>query len=623
MKTDIRERLTEGVLLADGAIGTLLVSRGAPTEGPRSPVCVSAPDLVKEVHEDYVAAGAQILTTNTWDANRVKLTKFDWADSLEKINREGVRLARAAAEGEYVLVSGEIGPLGQLVKPYGPLTKALVREIFTEQARILLEAGVDLISLETFSSELEIVEAIRAVRALAPGVPVLASLTFLADGKTSFGDDAVHALAAAAAAGADIVGLNCTIGPQEMLDVFLRVAGALSVPVSVLPNAGYPWTVSGRTVYPATPDYFREVARDFLRTGAAILGGCCGTGPEHIAAMAREVVGKKRHVAATPRTVVEVERPARPAEPAIETSALKRKLADRSAFVVTAEVEPPKGTDASSAVEGARTLKALGVDGVNVTDNPMARLRMSSIAVAHLVRTETGAEPIFHVSPRDRNVLGIQSDLLGAAGLGIKALLVVGGDPLKIGDYPQAKPVGEVDTIGLLQIVRGLNAGVDLAGGAIGTSTSFAIACAASPAAPNLDAEIARLAAKTEAGATFAQTQPVYDLAALDRFFSREEARALPVLIGLIPLRSLKQALYFANEVPGMVVPPEILDRMRKAAEKGSAFEAEEGLAIAVELARAIRERARGVHIMPMARYEAVARILEALGLPDRKAERA
>lgn len=621
MRTDIRERLTEGVLLADGAIGTLLVSRGAPTEGPRSPVCVSAPDLVKEVHEDYVGAGAQILTTNTWDANRVKLTKYDWADSLEKINREGVRLARAAAEGEYVLVSGEIGPLGQLVKPYGPLTKALVREIFTEQARILLEEGVDLISLETFSSELEIVEAIRAVRALSPGVPVLASLTFLADGKTSFGDDAVHALHAAAGAGADIVGLNCTIGPQEMLDVFLRVAGTLPVPVSVLPNAGYPWTVSGRTVYPATPDYFREVARDFVRTGAAILGGCCGTGPEHIAAMAREVVGKKRHVAATPRAMVEVERPARPAEPAIETSALKRKLADSAAFVVTAEVEPPKGTDASSAVDGARKLKALGVDGVNVTDNPMARLRMSSIAVAHLVRTETGAETIFHVSPRDRNVLGIQSDLLGAAGLGIKALLVVGGDPLKIGDYPQAKPVGEVDTIGLLQIVKGLNEGVDLAGGAIGTSTSFAIACAASPAAPNLDAEIAKLAAKIEAGATFAQTQPVYDVEALDRFFRREESRAIPILIGLIPPKSLKQALYFANEVPGMVVPTAILDRMRKAAEKGPDFEAEEGLAIAVELARAIRKRARGLHIMPMARYDSIGRILEALGLPDRKAE--
>jgi homocysteine S-methyltransferase len=614
MTKGIRDRLKDGVLLADGAIGTLLVSRGAPTEGPRSPLCVSAPVLVREIHDDYVAAGAQILTTNTWDANRAKLTKYDWADSLEKINREGVRLARAAAEGEYVFVSGEIGPLGQLVKPYGPLTKAQIREIFTEQARILLEESVDLISLETFSSELEILEAIRAVRALSPDVPILASLTFLADGKTSFGDEAAHALLAAAGAGADIVGLNCTIGPQEALDVFLRVVGTLPVPVSVLPNAGYPWTVSGRTVYPATPAYFREVARDFVKSGAAILGGCCGTGPEHIAAMAREVVGKKRFVAAPPRAVVEVERPARPSEPAIETSALKRKLADRTAFVVTAEVETPKGTDVSSAVDGARRLKALGVDGVNVTDNPMARLRMSSIAVAHLVKTETGAETIFHVSPRDRNVLGIQSDLLGAAGLGIKALLVVGGDPLKIGDYPQAKPVGEVDTIGLLQIVKGLNEGVDLAGGAIGTSTSFAIACAASPAAPNLDAEIGRLAAKIEAGASFAQTQPVYDLAALDRFFAREEAHAIPILIGLIPPRSFKQALYFANEVPGMVVPEEILDRMRTAAGKGPEFEAEEGLAIAIDLARGIRERARGVHIMPMARYEAVARILDALG---------
>jgi len=620
MKIDIRERLKTGVLLADGAVGTLLVSRGAPTEGPRSPLCVSAPDLVKEIHDDYVEAGAQILTTNTWDANRAKLTKFDWADSLGKINREGVRLARAAAEGEYVLVSGEMGPLGQLVKPYGPLTKLQVREIFTEQARILLEEGVDLIGLETFSSEMEILEAIRAVRSLSAGVPILASLTFLADGKTSFGDEAVHALHALADAGADIVGLNCTIGPQETFDIFVRAAGTLPVPVSVMPNAGYPWTVSGRTVYPATPDYFREVARDFVKTGAAILGGCCGTGPEHIAAMAREVVGKRRFLAMPPRAVVEVERPARPAEAPIETSALKRKLADPDAFVVTVEVEPPKGTDASSAVEGARKLKGLGVDGVNVTDNPMARLRMSSIAVAHLVKTETGAETIFHVSPRDRNVLGIQSDLLGAAGLGIKALLVVGGDPLKIGDYPQAKPVGEVDTLGLLRIVKGLNAGLDLAGGPIGTSTSFAIACAANPAAPNLDAEIGKLAAKIDAGATFAQTQPVYDVAALDRFFSRAESRAIPVLIGLIPPKSLRQALYFANEVPGLVVPPEILDRMRRAAEKGPEFEAEEGMVIAAELCRAVRERARGVHIMPMAKYESVARLLGVLGSDTRRA---
>jgi homocysteine S-methyltransferase len=612
---DIRERLRESVLLADGAVGTLLVSRGAPPDGPRSPLCVSAPDLVKEAHEDYVSAGAQILTTNTWDANRAKLARFDWADSLEKINREGVRLARAAAEGEYVLVSGEMGPLGQLVKPYGPLTKAQVREIFTEQARILLEEGVDLIGLETFSSVLEILEAVRAVRSLSDGIPILASLTFLADGKTAFGDEAAHALHAVAEAGADVVGMNCTIGPQESLDVFVRVAGTLPVPVSVMPNAGYPWTVSGRTVYPATPDYFREVARDFVKTGVAILGGCCGTGPEHIAAMAREVVGKRRFVAVPSRAAIEVEPPARPVEAPLETSALKRKLADPAAFVVTAEVEPPKGTDASSAVDGARRLKALGVDGVNVTDNPMARLRMSSIAVAHLVKAETGAETIFHVSPRDRNVLGIQSDLLGAAGLGIKALLVVGGDPLKIGDYPQAKPVGEVDTFGLLRIVKGLNAGVDLAGGAIGTSTSFAIACAANPAAPNLDAEIAKLAAKIEAGATFAQTQPVYDVEALERFFAREESRAIPILIGLIPPKSFKQALYFANEVPGMVVPAAILDRMRRAAEKGPEFEAEEGLAIAVDLARAIRAQARGVHVMPMARYESVARILEALGL--------
>jgi homocysteine S-methyltransferase len=375
--------------------------------------------------------------------------------------------------------------------------------------------------------------------------------------------------------------------------------------------------VNGRAVYPATPDYFRDVAKEFAKGGAAIVGGCCGTGPEHVAAIAKAVAGVSRaKVASAAPRVTAGDGVARPRGTELETSPLKRKLTDERAFVVTAEVEPPRGTDASSAVEGARVLKAAGVDAVNITDNPMARLRMSSIAVAHLVKKETGVEPVFHVSPRDRNVLGIQSDLLGASGLGIKAVLAVGGDPLKIGDYPQGKPVGEVDTLGLLRIVRSLNSGRDLAGGPIGSSTAFAIGCTANPAARDVDAELSRLAAKIEAGATFAQTQPVYDVAALDRFFARAEARRIPILIGVIPPKSLKQALYFANEVPGMVVPEEVLVRMRRAAEKGAEFEAEEGLAIAIELARAIAERARGLHVMPMGRYELVKRIAEALPEP-------
>jgi homocysteine S-methyltransferase len=613
MKKDIRERLKTEVLLGDGAMGTLLVSRGAAADGPRSPISLSTPDLVREVHDDYVSAGAQIVSTNTWDANRSKLTKFDWADSLEKINRAAVRLAHAAAEGEYVYVAGVVGPLGQLVKPYGPLTRPHVREIFTEQIRILLEEKVDLLLFETFSSSLEILEAVRAARALSTEIPVVASMTFLADGKTSFGDEAAESLRALVEAGADVAGLNCAIGPQESLDVLTRAAASVSAPLSLMPNAGYPWVVGGRTVYPATPDYFRETAKEAVQAGAALLGGCCGTGPEHVAAMAKETVGKARRAAQHEPRVYVSAGPARPEAAPLETSAFKRKLGDPTARVVTVEVEPPKGFDASAALDGARALKTAGIDAVNVTDNPMARLRMSSIAVAHLIRHETGAETIFHFSPRDRNVLGIQSDLLGAAGLGIKALLVVGGDPLKIGDYPQAKPVGEVDTLGLLRIVKGLNAGVDLAGGAIGASTSFAIGCAANPAAKDLDVEISKLNAKIEAGATFAQTQPVWDLAALDRFCARPESRAIPVLVGLIPPKSLKQALYFANEVPGMVVPDSLIERMRKAAEKGPEFEEEEGLALSLVLAKEMAARVRGLHVMPMGRYGVVKRILEAL----------
>lgn len=613
MKKDFRKAIEEEILLADGAIGTLLVSRGASPEQAKSPLNVSDPEAVREVHEDYCDSGARIITTNTWDANRVKLTAHEWGDSLEKINREGVRLAREAAVGEMVFVAGSIGPLGALVKPYGTLTMGQVREIFQEQVRVLLEADVDLVMLETFGSLLEAAEAVRAIRDLSADVPIVAGMTFLADGRTAFGEAAVPALTTLARAGADVVGMNCTLGPQESHDVFSRLPASISVPLSVMPNAGYPTTVHGRNVYLSSPDYLREYAEAFVQSGAAIIGGCCGTTPEHIRAMAKAVSGRKR-TATTARAAVVIESPApRTGEPAIETSRFKRRLADASTFVVTAEIEPPRGVDLSAAIEGARLLKSRGVDAANVTDNPMARLRMSSIAVAALIQREVGLDAVVQITTRDRNVLGLQSDLLGAAGLGLKALLCLGGDPLKIGDYPQGKQVSEVDVLGLLRMARGLNAGADLAGNAIGSSTQFAVGCAANPAAPDLDVELSKMRAKIDAGASFAQTQPVYDVGALERFLACDEARAIPVLIGLIPLRSLKQTMFFANEVPGIVVPEAIQDRMRRAAEKGADHEKAEGLAIARELAVAIREVARGLHIMPMTKYALVAQILESL----------
>ena len=441
MKKDFRKAIAEEVLLADGAIGTLLTSRGALPGQARSPLNLSDPASVREVHDDYLDAGARILTTNTWDANRVKLTAHEWADSLERINREGVRLAREASAGELVFVAGSMGPLGALVKPYGALQLSQVREIFEEQARLLLESGVDLILLETFGSLLEAAEAVRAVRGLSPEIPIVAQMTFLADGRTAFGEDAPHALATLVRAGADAVGMNCTLGPQETHDVFTKLPESLHVPLSVMPNAGYPSVVHGRNVYLSSPDYLREYAAAFVEAGAAIVGGCCGTTPEHIRAMARAVAGKKRARGSRPVSIaVEAVRDVEHlSEAPIETSRLKRKLAAADDFVITAEVEPPRGADCSSAVEGARLLKASGVDAVNVTDNPMARLRMSSIAVAALIQREVGLDAVVQITTRDRNVLGLQSDLLGAAGLGVKAILCLGGDPLKIGDYPQAQ----------------------------------------------------------------------------------------------------------------------------------------------------------------------------------------
>ncbi|MDQ5857961.1 MAG: bifunctional homocysteine S-methyltransferase/methylenetetrahydrofolate reductase [Acidobacteriota bacterium] len=613
MKKDFRSAVAEEVLLADGAIGTLLVSRGASPDQAKSPLNVSDPEAVREVHEDYVDAGARIITTNTWDANRVKLTTHEWADSLEKINREGVRLAREAAAGDRVFVAGSIGPLGALVKPYGTLTMTQVREIFQEQARVLLEAEADLILLETFGSLLEAAEAVRSVRDLSADVPIVAQMTFLADGRTAFGESAVHALTTLARAGADAVGMNCTLGPQESHDVFTRLPASITAPLSVMPNAGYPTVVHGRNVYLSSPDYLREYADAFVEAGAAIVGGCCGTTPEHVRAMAKAVSGRKR-AAPVGRASVVVESPApKPDEPVLETSRFKRRLAERAGFVATAEIEPPRGVDLSAAIEGARLLKAHGIDAANVTDNPMARLRMSSIAVAALIQRETGLDAVVQITTRDRNVLGLQSDLLGAAGLGLKAILCLGGDPLKIGDYPQGKQVSEVDVLGLLRMAKGLNGGADLAGNSIGSMTRFAIGCAANPAASDLEVERSKIRAKVEAGASFAQTQPVYDVGALERFLECEESRVIPVLIGLIPLRSLKQTMFFANEVPGIVVPEAIQERMRRAAEKGADHEKAEGLAIARELALAIREVARGIHVMPMGKYRLAAEVMDAI----------
>jgi methionine synthase I (cobalamin-dependent)/5,10-methylenetetrahydrofolate reductase len=613
MLKDFRKALAEEILLADGAMGTLLVSRGASPDQAKSPLNLTDPESVREVHDDYGDAGARILTTNTWDANRVKLTAHEWSDSLEKINREGVRIARESASGDLAFIAGSVGPLGALVKPYGSLTLVQVREIFEEQMRALLEAGVDLLLLETFGSLLEAAEAVRAARGLSAEIPIVAEMTFLTDGRTAFGESAPHALSTLALAGADAVGMNCTLGPQETHDVFLRLPSSIPVPLSVMPNAGYPTLIHGRNVYLSSPDYLRDYALAYAEAGAAIIGGCCGTTPEHIRAMAKAITGRKRadagaRIVGLPESLHE-----RVAETAIETSRFKRRLADPGEFVVTIEIEPPKGVDASAAMEGARAARACRVDAVNVTDNPMARLRMSSIAVAALVQRETGQEAVVQITTRDRNVLGLQSDLLGAAGLGLKAILCLGGDPLKIGDYPQAKQVSEVDVLGLLRIAKGLNSGADLAGNSIGAATAFAIGCAANPAATDMEVELSKIRAKIEAGASFAQTQPVYDVRALEAFFAREEARSIPMLIGLIPLRSLKQTLFFANEVPGIVVPEEILDRMRRSNGSGPDHEKAEGLAIARELAVAIAGIARGIHIMPMGKYGLVAEILEAV----------
>jgi homocysteine S-methyltransferase len=587
------DALESRVLVCDGAMGTMLYARGIFLNRSFDELNLTQPDLVAEVHQAYVRAGADVIETNTFGANRVKLGAFGLADRVHAINVQGARIARHAARDQ-AYVAGAIGPLGIRLEPWGKTGVDEAEGYFREQAAALAEGGVDLFVLETFGDLNEIRAAIRAVRSVSDR-PIVAQMTTEEDGNSLTGVPPETFVPALEAAGADVVGLNCSVGPAAMLETLERMAHVTHARLSAQPNAGKPREVEGRNLYLCSPDYMASYARRFITAGVRLVGGCCGTTPEHIRAIKAAVQslapGTAGKVAKAPAPAAALPSPPVPRE---QKSRMANALA-RGGFVVSVELVPPRGFQADGLVEQARRLKIHGVDLVNIPDNPHASARMSALAAALLVQQQAGVETILHYASRARTLLAMQSDLLGAHSMGVRNVLLVTGDPPKVGAYPDATVVAEVDSIGLANAVARLNTGLDLGGQAIGSATAFHVGVAVNPGALNLDDELRRFAYKVEAGAEFAVTQPVFDAVEFRGFMTRVSGFGIPIVAGLMPLASLRHTEFMANEVPGVRVPDAVVARMRRADAEGRA--ADEGLAIAREVAAEIRPLVRGVQI--------------------------
>jgi homocysteine S-methyltransferase len=605
------EQLASRVLVGDGAMGTMLYARGIFVNRSFEALNLTQPDLVSGIHQEYVRAGADVIETNTFGANRMKLGVFGLAAQVHDVNLRGARLARHAAR-EQAFVAGSIGPLGVRVEPWGRTGIDEAEAIFAEQARALLEGGVDLFVLETFRDVNEMSAAIRGVRSVC-ALPIVAQMTTEEDGNTADGVAPETFVPELERHGADVVGLNCSVGPAPMLDTIERMAAVASVRLSAQPNAGKPREIEGRNIYLCSPEYMASYARRFIDAGVRLVGGCCGTTPEHIRQIKQAVraLSLKRVGPGAGRGADAPAAAAAPA-PAIVPRAAKSRMGnalERGTFVVSVELVPPRGYRTDTLVEQARQLRILGVNLVNIPDGPRATGRMSALAAAVMVEQQ-GIETILHYACRDRNMIGMQSDLLGAHAMGLRNVLLVTGDPPRVGDYPDATAVYEVDSIGLTNLVAKLNRGQDIGGQPIGQPTAFHIGVAANPGAFDVEQEIRRFAYKIDAGAEFAITQPVFDVAALRAFLERVGAKRIPVLAAVTPLESFRHAEFMANEVPGVMVPAEILERMRLADEAGRARE--EGLAIASDLVGELAGSVQGLQLsVPAGSFDTAVQLLE------------
>src|SRR5436305_7249008 len=539
-------RLKKSPVLCDGAMGTLLYAKGIFINRCYDELNVSQPDLIRGLHHEYLQAGAEIIETNTFGGNSFRLARHSMENRVREINLAGVRLAKEAAKSFDVWVAGSVGPLGVRIEPLGKTSFDEARAAFREQIEALVEGGVDLLMLETFGYVEELHQAILAARDVSPHIPLVAQVTIDEDGNCHDGSTPESFTPRIEGWGVDVIGCNCSVGPVAMLDVIERVRALTSLPLATQPNAGMPRSVEGRNIYLCSPEYMASYARKFVAAGVRLVGGCCGTTPDHIRVMKAAL---RAGEAKAPKVQVAKPQPtpsAAPTVPVAERSNLGKKIA-LGEFVTMVEIVPPKGIDIRKEVEGARFVKSVGVDAVNIPDSPRASARMSNQALSLLMQQEVGIEAILHYTCRDRNVLGIQSDLLGAAATGIRNLICITGDPPKMGNYPDATAVFDVDAIGLVNIVRNLNRGLDLGGNTIGKGTGFVIGVGANPGLPNLEEEIRRFEYKVEAGAEYAVTQPVFDLNLLENFLKRIEHCRIPVVAGIWPLVSLHIAEFMKN----------------------------------------------------------------------------
>ncbi|HXY38269.1 MAG TPA: bifunctional homocysteine S-methyltransferase/methylenetetrahydrofolate reductase [Vicinamibacteria bacterium] len=606
-----KERLDQGTLVFDGAMGTMLYSRGVFVNRCFDELNLGSPAMVRTIHAEYVEAGAEVIETNTFGAHRLKLGPHGLEGQVRRINREGAKIARDAAQGR-ALVAGAVGPIGKPLAPLGNVQPEEAREAWREQAEGLVEGEVDLFLIETMPSLDQALVALEAVRAVDSQRPVGVSLTFNEEGNTLYGDRPEEVVRRLEAEGVALIGANCSQGPQAMLETIQRMAGAVKTArLSAMPNAGAPALVEGRYVYLCTPEYMSTWARRFLDAGATVVGGCCGTTPAHI----RDLVRAVRMTRPSSQVEVKEARPARPREAPLpvareQKSPLGRHLGRK--FVVCVELDPPRGADPGVMVERAQYCKENEVDAINVADGPRASARMSAQALCVLLQQRVGIDTILHYTCRDRNLLGMQSDLLGAHALGLRNILAITGDPPKLGDYPDATAVYDVDSIGLIRILDHLNHGCDLAGNLIGPALAIHVGCGADPSKEDVEREVRRLEEKARAGAEYVMTQPIYDPRTLERFCGMIRHVGLPLLVGILPLYSHRNAEFLHNEVPGMHIPGDIRERMRQA---GSGERAQqEGVAIAQEATRAARELGQGVYVMPpFNKVELAVRVIEVL----------
>jgi homocysteine S-methyltransferase len=635
------EQLQQHPLLCDGAMGTLLYARGIAYEQCFDELNLTRPELIQGIHSEYISAGAQIIETNTFGANRAKLEAYNLQGRVRDINRRAVKLAREAREisGQSVFIAGAVGPSGRPLQAPDEQRLSELRTIFREQIDALLVGGADLLILETFSSLAELRQAVLAAQDVG-GLPIVAQMSFYEDGHTLSGQSPARVAAVLNDLGIDVMGANCSVGPAATLDVLQEMIAAAelfgdskqAIPhmFSAQPNAGLPTRIGNRFFYMATPDYFADYAVRFARAGVQLVGGCCGTTPRHIAAMRKaldDVYGaatsfipdsSRENLQAKPVEITNdkvtiaglIEKDVILPQQGTKTR-LQEKLAARE-FVVSVELDPPKGLNPAKILEGAAMLQKVGVDFINIADSPMARVRMGCIALARLIQDHLGIETIIHFTTRDRNLMALQSELLGAHALGIRNILSLTGDPLHVGDYPNTTGVWDIDSVGLIQVLRRMNEGQDAAGSSIGAQASFHIGTALNlnMTEQETEQEIEKYRRKIEAGAHFIMTQPIYELAPLQRFLARAGKPPIPMLLGCIPLHSSRHAEYLHNEVPGITIPDDVRSRIRAAGDHGH----EEGLKLAQELLASAQSMIQGVYLMPSyGRYDVVSKLTKML----------